>query len=64
MFERPANGDKALLVALDVGRDDARDRGEITALAESAGATVVGGGGGGRARPPPADFAGRGTGGE
>jgi len=60
MFERPANGDKALLVALDVGRDGARDRGEIAALAESAGATVVGDVGGRRARPDPAYFAGRG----
>src|SRR5690242_403000 len=60
MFERPANGDKALLVALDVGRDGARDRGEIAALAESAGATVVGDVGGRRARPDPAYFASRG----
>jgi len=60
MFERPSNGDKALLVALDVGRDGARDRGEIAALAESAGATVVGDVGGRRARPDPAYFAGRG----
>src|SRR5690242_3136485 len=60
MFERPANGDKALLVALDVGRDGARDRGEIAALAESAGATIVGNVGGRRNRPDPAFFAGRG----
>ena len=60
MFERPSHGDKALLVALDVGRDDARDRAEIAALAASAGATVVGDVGGRRARPDPAYFAGRG----
>src|SRR5690242_5329729 len=60
MFERPANGDKALLVALDVGRDGARDRGEIAALAESAGAQVVAEVRGRRDRPDAALFAGRG----
>jgi len=61
MFERPASGDKALLVALDFGRTDAGGRlAEISALATSAGATVVGNLGGRRARPDPALFAGRG----
>ena len=61
MLERPDRGDKALVVALDVGRDDRRGRGaEIAALAVSAGATVVGNLGGRRARPDPAYFAGRG----
>ena len=61
MFERPAIGDKALVVALEVGRDDRRDRlAEISALAQSAGATIVGNLGGRRARPDPAYFAGRG----
>ena len=61
MFERPAIGDKALVVALEVGRDDRRNRlAEISALAQSAGATIVGNLGGRRARPDPAYFAGRG----
>ena len=61
MFERPESGDKALVVALDVGRVEHGDRlAEIAALAESAGATVVGNLGGRRARPDPAYFAGRG----
>ena len=61
MLERPNRGDKALVVALDVGRDDRRERlSEIAALAASAGATVVGNLGGHRARPDPAYFAGSG----
>ena len=61
MFERPTAGDKALVVALDFGRADASGRfAEISALAESAGATVVANLGGRRARPDPATFAGRG----
>ncbi|MEO9136691.1 MAG: GTPase HflX [Casimicrobiaceae bacterium] len=61
MFERPATGDKALVVALDFGRGDQPDRrAEIAALAASAGATVVASLGGRRTRPDPAYFAGRG----
>jgi len=61
MFDRPATGDKALVVALDFGRADQRERlAEIPALAASAGATVVGNLGGRRTRPDPAYFAGRG----
>jgi GTP-binding protein HflX len=61
MLERPAAGDKALVVALDIGRSDGDDRlAEISALAQSAGATVVGNLGGRRNRPDPAYFAGRG----
>jgi GTP-binding protein HflX len=61
MFERPETGDRALLVALDIGRVDGSDRlAEIAALAESAGATVVGNLRGRRPRPDAALFAGRG----
>jgi GTPase len=61
LFERPTGGDRALLVALDVGRNTPGARlDEIAALAQSAGATVVGNVGGRRARPDAALFAGRG----
>ena len=61
MLERPAGGDKALVVALDIGRPERADRlAEISALAASAGATVVGNLRGRRPRPDPALFAGRG----
>jgi len=61
MFDRPGTGDKALVVALDFGRADQAERlAEISALATSAGATVVGNVGGRRSRPDPAFFAGRG----
>jgi GTP-binding protein HflX len=61
MFERPTPGDKALVVALDFGRGGHSERlAEISALASSAGATVVANLGGRRARPDPAYFAGRG----
>jgi GTP-binding protein HflX len=61
MFERPESGDRALVVALDIGREDRSDRlREIAALAASAGATVVGNLRGRRPRPDPALFAGRG----
>ena len=61
VFERPDTGDRALVVALEIGRDDRADRlAEIEALAESAGATVVGNLRGRRPRPDPAWFAGRG----
>ena len=65
MFERPAGGDRALIVALAFAREPRVERNqarlaEITALAASAGATVVGNIGGRRARPDPATFAGSG----
>ncbi len=61
MFERPSRGDRALLVALDFGGADPEYRvAEISALATSAGAVVVGTITGRRARPDPAFFAGRG----
>src|SRR6187401_66338 len=61
MFERPGRGNRALLVALDFGRDDRayRER-EIRDLAVSAGAVVVGLVTGRRSRPDPAHFAGKG----
>jgi GTP-binding protein HflX len=61
MFERPHGGDRALIVALDVGRDRHAGRmREIAALAASAGANVVAEVRGRRDRPDPALFAGRG----
>jgi GTP-binding protein HflX len=61
MFDRPDSGDKALVVALDFGRAPRAARlAEISALATSAGATVVGNLGGRRERPDPAFFAARG----
>jgi GTP-binding protein HflX len=61
MFERPASGERAVLVQLAVGGElpgDARE--ELQQLAEAAGATVVGFVGGTRATPDPKYFAGRG----
>jgi GTP-binding protein HflX len=61
MFERPESGDRALVVALDIGREDRSGRlREIASLAASAGAIVVANLRGRRARPDPALFAGRG----
>jgi len=61
MFERPTGGDRALIVALDMGEPDRAFRlSEIAALATSAGATVVGNVAGRRQRPDPALFAGKG----
>jgi GTP-binding protein HflX len=61
MFERPSGGGRALLVALDFGDGDRDCRlRELSALAVSAGAEVVGTVTGRRARPDPALFAGRG----
>jgi GTP-binding protein HflX len=61
MFERPGGGDRALVVALDFGDGDPALRlAEIRALANSAGATVVGTVTGRRQRPDAALFAGRG----
>src|SRR6266496_3173429 len=61
MFETPEGGDRALLVALDLGEGDPGERlAELTALTVSAGATVVGSVAGRRQRPDAATFAGRG----
>jgi GTPase len=61
MFERPQGGDRALLVAFDFGDADPVERmAELTALAVSAGATVVGTVTGRRQRPDAATFAGKG----
>jgi len=61
MFERPQGGDRALLVAIDFGDGDRAYRmQEMSALAASAGAIVVGTVSGRRARPDAALFAGKG----
>ena len=61
MFERPQGGDRALLVALDLGAGDPHERlAELTALAVSAGADRRGRGHGRRKRPDAALFAGKG----
>ncbi len=60
-FERPQGSDRALLVALDLGAGDPRERlAELNALAVSAGATVAGAVTGRRQRPDAALFAGKG----
>jgi GTP-binding protein HflX len=61
VFERPAGGDRAVLVCLDFGDGDPGERiGELDALAVSAGATVVGRVTGKRKRPDAALYAGKG----
>ncbi len=61
MFDRPTRGNRALLVALDLGdHDPGYRRQEIAELAAAAGATVTGAVTGKRARPDAAFFAGRG----
>ena len=61
MAARPERSDRALLVALDLGEGDLPARlAEVTALAVSAGADVVGSVTGRRRRPDAATFAGRG----
>jgi GTP-binding protein HflX len=61
MFERPAGGERALVVALDMGEPDRAFRLlEIAALATSAGAAVVDTVMGRRQRPDPGFFAGKG----
>ena len=61
IHERPQGGDRALLVTLDLGEGDPHARLlELTALAESAGATVAGAVRGRRQRPDAALFAGKG----
>jgi GTP-binding protein HflX len=60
-FERPQGTDRALLVALDLGAGDPRERlAELNALVVSAGATVAGAVTGRRQRPDAALFAGKG----
>jgi len=61
MFERPAGGDRALLVELDFGEGEPGERlAELKALAISAGADVTGVVTARRAKPDSALFAGRG----
>lgn len=61
MFERPASGERALLVQLDLGDGDFAERmEEFELLATSAGAQPVGSVTGRRGRPDPATFAGKG----
>jgi GTP-binding protein HflX len=61
MFERPAAGERALLVQLDFGAGDFDERlDEFRLLATSAGAQPVATVSGRRARPDPALFAGKG----
>jgi GTP-binding protein HflX len=61
MFERPTGGDRAVLVALDLGEGRLEERvAELAALAGTAGARVVARVTGRRARPDAATFAGKG----
>ena len=61
MFERPAAGNRALLVQVDFGQGQIDERlAEITLLAQSAGATVVGVVQARRSAPDPAHFVGKG----
>lgn len=61
MFERPATGERALAVQLDLGQGDLDERlGELCLLLESARASVVATVSGRRAWPDPALFAGSG----
>ncbi len=61
MFERPAAGTRALLVQVDFGQGSLDERlAEITLLAESAGASVVGVVQAKRQAPDPAHFVGKG----
>ena len=61
MFERPASGEKAVLVQLDLNQGELEERlDELKLLVESAGASVEAVVTGRRASPDPATFAGRG----
>jgi GTP-binding protein HflX len=61
MFERPASGERAVVVQLDLGQGELEERlEELKLLASSAGATVEAVVQGRRAAPDPALFAGRG----
>jgi GTP-binding protein HflX len=65
MFERPASGERAVVVQLDLGQGGIGERlGELKLLASSAGATVEAVVQGRRTAPDPALFAGRGKVGE
>ncbi|MDR2924823.1 MAG: GTPase HflX [Azoarcus sp.] len=65
MFERPASGERAVAVQLDLGQGGLDERlGELKLLASSAGATVEAVVQGRRNTPDPALFAGRGKVGE
>jgi GTP-binding protein HflX len=61
MFERPAAGERAVIVQLDFGQPDLEDQlEEARLLTESAGGVVVGEVGGRRHSPDPKTFAGKG----
>jgi GTP-binding protein HflX len=61
MIERPAAGERAVIVQLDFGQFDLEDQlEEVRLLAESAGGTVVAEVGGRRQSPDPKTFAGKG----
>ncbi len=61
MHERPAGGERAVIVQLDLGQPDLEDElAEVRLLAESAGAEVVAEVGGRRQSPDPKTFAGKG----
>ena len=65
MFERPASGEKAILVQIDFGEGDFAERlSEFNLLVGSAGARALTVVSGKRARPDPALFAGKGKVGE
>ena len=61
MNERPAGGERAVIVQLDLGQPDLEDElEEVRLLAESAGADVIAEVGGRRQSPDPKTFAGKG----
>ena len=61
MIERPAAGERAVIVQLDFGVDDLAEQvEEVTLLAESAGASVFAVVHGRRQSPDPATYAGKG----
>lgn len=61
MLERPAAGERAVIVQLDFGQQDLDDQlEEVRLLAESAGAAICAEVGGRRHSPDPATFAGKG----
>ena len=61
MIERPAAGERAVIVQLDFGQLDIEDQlEEVRLLTESAGGTVVAEGRGRRHSPDPKTYAGKG----
>jgi len=61
MLDRPAAGERAVIVQLDFGEQDQAERlEEVRLLAESAGAAILAEVGGRRQSPDPATFAGKG----